>query len=103
VARLQDQDWDKIQLTPDLLRELETVDMMLDDTSAILVVDADGKTRATNIHSMTKAARISLRSALTVPLASISSLSTFLSRVGRTGQDLSRPKRGMIDKVRLPH
>src|ERR1700722_17506431 len=32
VARLQDQDWDKIQLTPDLLHELETVDMMLDDT-----------------------------------------------------------------------
>jgi signal transduction histidine kinase len=51
VARLQDQDWDKIQLTPDLLHELETVDMMLDDTSAILVVDADGKTRATTIHS----------------------------------------------------
>ncbi len=51
VARLKDQDWDKIELTPGLLHELETVDMMLDDTSAILVVDAAGKTRATTLHS----------------------------------------------------
>ena len=51
VVRLQDQDWDKIQFTPGLLRELETVDMMLDDTSAILVLDADGKTRATTLHT----------------------------------------------------
>ena len=51
VSRLQDQDWDKIELTPGLLRELETVDLMLDDTSAILVLDANGKTRATTLHS----------------------------------------------------
>jgi hypothetical protein len=51
VSRLQDQDWDKIELTPDLLRELETVDLMLDDTSAILVLDANGRTRATTLHS----------------------------------------------------
>jgi signal transduction histidine kinase len=51
VARLKDQDWDKIELTPGLLHELETVDLMLDDTSAILVVDAAGKTRASTLHS----------------------------------------------------
>ena len=51
VSRLRNQDWDKIQLTPGLLNELETIDNMLDDTSAIVVVDSDGKTRATTLHT----------------------------------------------------
>ena len=36
--------------SPEILRELESIDKMLDDTSAILLVDATGHTRATTLR-----------------------------------------------------
>ena len=50
VERMRNRDWDTLQDSPEILRELETIDKMLDDTSAILLVDATGRTRATTLH-----------------------------------------------------
>jgi signal transduction histidine kinase len=50
VSRMQDRGWDTIGSAGDLLRELEVVDRRLDDASEILLVDADGTTRATTVH-----------------------------------------------------
>ena len=51
VDRVGGRDWDTIQSpTEDLLRELEVMDLRLDDESAIVVVDAAGKLRATTVH-----------------------------------------------------
>jgi signal transduction histidine kinase/CheY-like chemotaxis protein len=51
VDRVGGRDWDTIQSsTEDLLRELEVMDLRLDDESAIVVVDATGKLRATTVH-----------------------------------------------------
>ncbi len=43
-------DWDTVQGSPEILHELESIDKMLDDTSAILLVDAAGHTRATTLR-----------------------------------------------------
>jgi signal transduction histidine kinase len=51
VDRVRDHDWDAIQASTDLLREPEVVDRQLDDASEILLVDANGVTRATSIHA----------------------------------------------------
>ena len=48
--RMRNRDWDTLQRSPEILHELETIDKMLDDTSAILLVDAAGQTRATTLH-----------------------------------------------------
>jgi signal transduction histidine kinase/CheY-like chemotaxis protein len=50
VDRAGGRDWDAIQSPADLLRELELMDRRLDDESAIVVVDATGKLRATTVH-----------------------------------------------------
>jgi signal transduction histidine kinase len=50
VSRMRDSGWDAIGSAEDLLRELEVVDRRLDDASEILLVDADGTTRATTVH-----------------------------------------------------
>jgi two-component system NtrC family sensor kinase len=50
VERMRNRDWDTLQDPPEIFRELETIDKMLDDTSAILLVDATGRTRATTLH-----------------------------------------------------
>jgi signal transduction histidine kinase len=50
VDRAGGRDWDTIQSPADLLRELELMDRRLDDESAIVVVDAAGKLRATTVH-----------------------------------------------------
>ena len=48
--RNRDWDWDTLQGSPEILHELESIDKMLDDTSAILLVDAAGHTRATTLR-----------------------------------------------------
>ena len=50
VERMRNRDWDTLQGSPEILRELESIDKMLDDTSAILLVDAAGQTHASTIH-----------------------------------------------------
>ena len=51
INRTRDQDWDTIQREHHvLLEELETIDRRLDEASEILLVDAQGKTRATTLH-----------------------------------------------------
>jgi signal transduction histidine kinase len=50
VSRMQDSGWDAIGSAGGLLRELEVVDRRLDEASEILLVDADGTTRATTAH-----------------------------------------------------
>jgi signal transduction histidine kinase len=51
VSRIGDLDWDTIQSRPDLLHELEVMDMRLDGASEILLVDASGRARATTVHT----------------------------------------------------
>src|SRR5215475_8811750 len=46
AERLRDQDWDRLETREGLLRELEAADTRLDDESEILLVDAEGNTRA---------------------------------------------------------
>jgi signal transduction histidine kinase/CheY-like chemotaxis protein len=51
VDRVAGRDWETIQMpADDILRELEVMDLRLDDESAIVVVDAAGKLRATTVH-----------------------------------------------------
>ena len=50
VDRVGGRDWDAIPSPADLLHELEVMDRRLDDESAIVVVDAAGKLRATTVH-----------------------------------------------------
>ncbi len=50
VDRVGGRDWDTILSPGDLLHELEVMDRRLDDESAIVVVDATGKLRATTVH-----------------------------------------------------
>ena len=51
VDRVAGRDWETIPSpSDDILRELEVMDLRLDDESAIVVVDAAGKLRATTVH-----------------------------------------------------
>ena len=50
VDRVGGRDWDTIQPPGDILRELEVMDRRLDNESQIVVVDADGRLRATTVH-----------------------------------------------------
>src|SRR5262249_26048170 len=50
VQRIGDRDWNEIEATPGILSELEAMDKRLDDASAILLVDANGRTRSTTVH-----------------------------------------------------
>ena len=50
AERMRNRDWDTLQGSPEILHELESIDKMLDDTSAILLVDAAGQTRATTLR-----------------------------------------------------
>ena len=51
INRTRDHDWDTIQREQNvLLQELESIDRRLDEASEILLVDAQGKTRATTLH-----------------------------------------------------
>src|SRR5690349_20871780 len=50
VNRVRGLDWDKIEASRDLLRDLEAMDNRLDDNSAILLVDANEGVRATTVR-----------------------------------------------------
>ncbi len=50
AERMRNRDWETLQRSPEILHELESFDKMLDDTSAILLVDAAGQTRATTLR-----------------------------------------------------
>jgi signal transduction histidine kinase len=51
VDRVTGLDWDTIEARTDLLNELEVMDRRLDGASEILLVDANGKIRATTVHA----------------------------------------------------
>jgi two-component system, NtrC family, sensor kinase len=50
VDRMRDRDWNTVEDPKAILRELEKIDLALDATSEIVVVDATGALRATTIH-----------------------------------------------------
>jgi signal transduction histidine kinase/CheY-like chemotaxis protein len=50
AERVQDLGWDTIAASPKILTELEALDRTLDGVSEILLVDAQGKVRATTMH-----------------------------------------------------
>jgi signal transduction histidine kinase len=47
--RVRSKDWDAIERSHNFLHDLEAIDRRLDDASAILLVDASGRTRATTL------------------------------------------------------
>src|SRR3977135_1992177 len=50
AERMRNRVWETLQRSPEILHELESFDKMLDGTSAILLVDAAGQTRATTVR-----------------------------------------------------
>jgi len=58
VERVRKLSWDAIASSQDLLPDLEAMDKRLDETSEILLVDADGRVRATTVHGEVSAAML---------------------------------------------
>src|SRR5690242_11288461 len=50
--RVRSKDWDTIERSHNFLHDLEAIDRRLDDASAILLVDASGRTRATTLATV---------------------------------------------------